>query len=183
LLGARVNLELLHKIYGSTRFDLSQIHFGRTGSSTNLVRNSDFNNGLNDWFVIATTPVTVENDGSDNFLHASCSINQSISLTSSPVFVTPGRSYTVRYDARIFAEARNSGYFFVIWYATKEIQRDRMFLTFPKAVTVISTDTSADGSFRFRWRSNEPGVFTIGTTFPGSTALQPSIRNNRIEIQ
>jgi hypothetical protein len=183
LLGVRVNIELPHKIKGPANFQLERVQFGRTGSSNNLVVNSEFNNGLNDWFIISTTPVTVANNGTENFLQANSTSNQSISITSTPVFVTPGRSYTVHYDARILNEARNNGYFFVSWYTTKEILRDRLFMTFPDARTVTSTNTPANGNFAFQWRSDEPGIFTVGAFFPGSATLQPALKNNRIEIQ
>jgi hypothetical protein len=56
-------------------------------------------------------------------------------------------------------------------------------MTFPDARTVISTSTPANGNFAFQWRSDEPGIFTVSPFFPGSPALQPAIKNNRIEIQ
>ena len=183
LIGVRVNLQLPHKIKGPASFQLDRVHFSRSSSSTNLIFNSEFNSGLNDWFVIATAPVQAGSNGSENFLQATSSANQSISITSVPAFVSPGKSYRVRFDARILQEARNNGYFFVSWYTTKEIRRDRIFMTFPQARTVARTNSSGNGQFAFQWQASDPGFHSVSAFFPGSSAYQPAFKNNRIEIQ
>jgi hypothetical protein len=182
LLGIRVNLQTPHKIKGVANFQLERVQFSSTGSSNNLVFNPEFNNGLDNWLVLSTTPVTVGSNGSENFLQSSASANQSVSITSIPVFVTPKHSYTVRFDARILQEARNNGYFHVSWYTTKEVQRDRIFMTFPGARNIAKTNSSKNGNFVFQWQPLEPGIYSVGAFFPGSSSYQPSSTQRRIEI-
>ncbi|MCI0604177.1 hypothetical protein L0156_14355 [bacterium] len=183
LLGVRVNLQLPHKVIGPATFQLERVQFSRTGSSNNLVFNSEFDNGLNDWLIIGTAPVTHGSNGSENYLQGSASANQSISVTSIPVFVSPKRAYTVRFDARILQEARNNGYFFVSWYTTKEVYRDRIFMNFPSARTVAKTNSSSRGRFAFQWQPSDPGFYTVAAFFPGSPSFQPVLKKRRIEIQ
>jgi hypothetical protein len=182
LIGLRVNLQLPHKITGPAAFQLERVHFGRTNSSSNLVLNPEFNNGLNDWVNISTASISTENNNGENYLQASASQNQSISITSLPVFVTPGRSYTVQFDARILQEARNSGYFFVSWYTLKEVRRDRIFMGFPQPRTVAQVNSNTQGRFFFQWSPPEPGAYTVSAFFPGSPAYQPGFRSQRIQI-
>jgi hypothetical protein len=182
LIGMRVNLQLPHKITGPAAFQLERVRFSRTNSSGNLVLNSEFNNGLNDWINISNASVSTENNNGENYLQASASPNQSISITSLPVFVTPGRSYSVQFDARILQEARNNGYFFVSWYTLNEVRRDRIFMKFPEARTVAQTNSDSQGRFLFQWSPPEPGVYSVAAFFPGSPAFQPGFRSQRIQI-
>jgi hypothetical protein len=183
VVGIRVNSQLPHDISGSAQFQLERVGFARINSSSNLILNPEFDRGLNDWLVFGTAPITHGTNGSENFLQANSSSNQSVSVTSLPVVVTPNRSYKVRFDARIFQEARNNAYFFVAWYTTKEIQRDHIFMTFPQPTVVTKTNSLSNGEFKFQWLLTNPGVYTVGTYFPGSASYQPAIKNNRIEIR
>ena len=183
LIGVRVNLQLPHKVTGPAKFQLERVHFSRSNSSTNLVFNPEFNNGLNDWLIVGTAPVTTGSNGSEKYLQAAASANQSISITSVPAFVSPGKSYRLRFDARILQEARQNGYFFVSWYTTGEIHRDRMFMTFPQPRTIAKTSSAGNGQFIFQWQPFQSGIHNVATFFPGSPAVQPTFKNNRIEIQ
>ena len=183
LIGIRVNLQQQHKIKGAARFILERVLFSRTGSSNNLVLNSEFDRGLQDWVVLGTGSVKAEASGSENYLHGSSTINQSISVTSIPVFVTPNRSYKLRFDARIFEEARNNGYFFVSWYTTKEVRRDYFHMKFPEPTVVAKTNSGSSGNFNFQWKPSDPGFYSVAGFFPGSSAYQPTFRNSHIQIQ
>jgi len=182
LLGIRVNLQTTNKLHGEARFDLERVIFTEKGKSSNLVFNSEINSGLDNWLVIATTPVTVGTSGSENYLQADCSANQSIAVTSIPVFVSPGRTYSVRFDARLYKEARGHGYFFVSWYRTDELQRDRIYMNFEDRKTVATASSGSAGNFQFLWQPLEPGIYTVSTFFKGNSAYQPASKSHRIEI-
>lgn len=182
LVGVRVNLQLPHKIIGPAKFHLDRVQFSRKDSSTNYVLNPDFNNGLKDWLILSTGSVTAESTGTENYLSATSSANQSISITSVPIFVTPGRSYTVRFDARILQEARNNAYFFVSWYTTSEVRRDRIFMKFPEPRTIATTNSDSAGHFLFQWQPSDAGIYSVAAFYPGSPAYQPAIRTGRIQV-
>ena len=182
VVGLRVNMQLPHKIEAPARFQLERVYLSRTADSNNLILNPEFNNGLNDWFTISTAPVTTESVGGESYLQASASSSQTISITSIPVIVTPNRSYTVRFDARILEEARNNAYFFVAWYTFKELRRDRIFMKFPEPRILAQTNSNHKGNFQFQWQPSEPGAYTVAAFFPGSPSYQPAILRKRIQI-
>jgi len=182
LLGVRVNTQWSYSINESAQFLLDRAQLFQKGSTKNLIPNSDFDNNLDFWFSISTAPVTVVTNGSEKSVSAISSKQQTISLTSSPAFVIPGRSYTVRFDARILQEARANGYFFVSWYLTSEIRRDRIFMTSPVRRTVAATSSNPNGSFSFDWQFADPGSYVVSALFPGSQSFQPSLDSRGIVV-
>ncbi len=182
VIGARVNTQLIHNINDPAQFLLDRAGLFRKGSTTNLIPNSDFNNNLDFWFSISTAPVTVVTNGTEKSVSAICSKQQTISLTSTPAVVIPGRTYTVRFEARILQEARANGYFFVSWNQVSEIKRDRIFMTAPTRRTVAITASRPNGSFFFDYPFADSGGYVVSALFPGSSSFQPSLDSRGIVV-
>lgn len=180
-IGARINSQLPAAIKGPGEFQLDRAQLFRTGSTTNLVFNSDFNDGFAGWLVVSAQPASIVNNAGEKSLHARASATQSVLVTSLPIPITGGRSYTINFDASILQEARNSGYFYISWNTlTSEISRARLFMKYPDRQTVKSTLTASDGTFHFNWTPPGPGSFSLFAFYPGTPAHRPAIASTRV---
>ena len=173
LVGVRINTQT--GVRGNASFRLDRAQLFETGSSRNLVSNSDFNDGLSNWIIISTVPVDAVTNGGEKSLQASCSTGDDISITSLPILIRGGRSYTVRFDAGLFQESRNNGYFFVAWTNFNEIRRDRLRMNWPVPATILTTSSDPGGNFHFDWQPSDHGVYRLFGFFPGTRQFQPSI--------
>jgi hypothetical protein len=182
--GVRVNSQLPDHTEGPANFALLKAGLYETGKTKNLISNGDFDDDLRNWFVSGNASIRIVADGFGKSLAAQCSTNQSVSVTSLPATVIPGRSYTVSFDSRIFEEGRNSGYFFVAWLALNdEVRRDRFFMKFPDRQTIASTSSRSDGRFSFDWTPQETGAYSLFAFFQGTRSIQPSISRLNINVQ
>jgi hypothetical protein len=173
LVGVRVNTQT--GVRGSANFRLDRVQLFETGSSHNFVSNSEFNDGLNNWIVISTVPVDEVTNGGEKSIQASCSPRDDISITSLPILIRGGRSYTVHFNAGLFQEARNNGYFFVAWTNFSEIRRDKLRMNWPLPATILATSSNSAGNFQFDWQPPDRGVYRLFGFFPGTRQFQPSL--------
>ncbi|HET6267757.1 MAG TPA: hypothetical protein VFG11_08570 [Acidobacteriota bacterium] len=183
IVGLRVNSQTAGNVHGVAQFFWDGVSLIRAGRTSNLIFNSNFSDGFAGWLVNATTPVQVVTRGSAKGLAATCSPQQFISITSIPVLISGGKSYTVDFDAAILQEARVNGYFYVGWTTlSDEIRRDRLFMNFPARQTVSSTVTGSNGSFQFSWQPDAPGLYRVFGFYPGTRSYQPAIGSKQIQV-
>jgi hypothetical protein len=180
--GVRINSQIPRDIKGSADLMLSLVQLFEKGGTRNLVDNPDFNDGFSSWISLSTANVSVVNDGSDKSIRMQSSPQQVVSITSTPILVSPGKTYTVNFHAKLFSESRNNGYFYIAWNSVNEIKRDRIYMKFPDRQTVAAAVSRPDGTFRFSYQPMESGVYTLYGFFRGNRSLQPSIRSFRLNV-
>jgi hypothetical protein len=180
--GVRVNNEIPRDIKGSADLLLNLAQLFEESGGSNLVANPDFNDGLSRWLSLSSGSVSVVSDGSDKAIHIQASSQQSISITSSPIVVFPGRSYLVNFHTKLFSESRNNAYFFIAWNSLNEIRRDRLFLKFPDRQSIAATNSRNDGNFSFTYQPVEPGTYNVYAFFRGTRIYQPSIASLSINV-
>ncbi|HJZ11759.1 MAG TPA: hypothetical protein VJ521_06395, partial [Acidobacteriota bacterium] len=93
-LGLKVNSQVPYSIKGNAQFRLDRAQLFDKGSTRNLVANSDFNNDFSNWVLVSTGPVSIQTSGGEKSLVGSAAQHQTISLSSFPIVVIPGRTYT-----------------------------------------------------------------------------------------
>jgi hypothetical protein len=173
--GVRVNDQVRLNVKGSADLLLNLVQLFEKGKDHNLIENPDFNDGLSKWISISNASVSVVSDGSDKAVRIQSNSHQSVSITSVPILVFPGRSYTINFHTKLFSESRNNGYFFIGWNSIDEIRRDRFFLKFPDRQTVAAAILRQDGNFAFSYQPTEPGIYKLFAFFPGNRVYQPAI--------
>ena len=181
--GIRVNTQLPNPVRSAAQFSVQRVQLFPTGSTNNLVSNNEFNSGKSAWVISGSGSSNVITEGSENSLSIAANRDQTVSVTSLPMIVSSGRSYTVKFDARIFNQSRNGAYFYVSWNNPGEISRDRMFVTFPLRETLAGARTRADGTFQFNWRPTEAGIYTLFTFFRGTASYRPAIAQTAVLVQ
>jgi hypothetical protein len=181
-LGVRVNGLGSGDIKGSADFLLNLVQLFEAGQTKNLVANPDFNDGLSKWISLYSASVSIVSDGSDKSIRIQSTPQQTVSITSAPILISPGRSYTVNFHARLFSESRNNAYFYVGWNSGDEIRRDRLYLKFPDRQTVAVASSRQDGTFSFSYQPMESGVYTLFAFFPGTRSYQPVITPYHLNV-
>ena len=178
-----MNAQLPNPTPGPAHFTVQRVQMYATGGTNNLVSNSEFDSGFSSWIVTGSGAAEVITQGTEKSLSVQASRQQGISVTSLPIVVIPGRSYTVKFDAQVFQESRNGAYFYVSWNNPGEIRRDRMFVTFPRRETLASTNTRSDGTFQFNWRPTQQGIYTLFTYFRGNSSYRPAMAQTSVNVQ
>lgn len=181
--GVRVNTKLPNDIRGSADFRLQRAQLFQSGSTRNLLPNSDFNSGLSSWVLLSTASAGVISDGAEKSLSVQASRSQTVTLSSLPVIVIPGRTYTVNFDAQIFTESRNNACFYITWNDPGSSPARPLFLRFPDRQTLATATTDGSGRFAFRWQPAFKGPYNLFAFFPGTRNYVPSIASTSVFVK
>lgn len=181
--GLHVNSKLPNDIRGAADFRLQRAQLFQKGSTKNLLPNSEFNSGLSSWVLLSSGSANVITDGSEKSLSVVASRNQSVVLSSLPIIVVPGRTYTVNFDAQVFQESRNNACFYLTWNDPSSVPAHTLFLRWPGRQTMATASTDATGHFAFSWQPSLHGNYSLFAFFAGTRGYQPSITSSRLLVK
>ena len=97
----------------ASNISVYQFSYVQSGSTNNLVPNSNFSSGGQGWTQQGQSQIVVSDRGSGQMVQVVATAAQSAMLDSSPFSVTGGDSFDVEISARVPPASVGSGYFFL----------------------------------------------------------------------
>ena len=136
----------------------------------------DFSGGLSSWGLegnrTASVELTVDEYG--KALQIAATENQHVFINSQTFAVTPGSAYELNVRARISPASIGSGVFALIFLADKESSREVIPFQ-PGKISVGTTQTLPDGSYRVPFVSPSPVYYKIQSVLNGTDLLWPAM--------
>ena len=121
--------------------------------------------------------------GGGQMLRLRAAADESLSVDQPEVPVTPGTDYVLEVAAGIPAESAGSAYVGVIWVASAELDRERLFLT-PQPIALDGATTDALGNATFAQQLTlDAGPYLLRLDYAGSADHWPAYVEQPIEVR